>query len=138
MKKSKIVKIIFSFLLLLSFTNCDSVADCILGINPKLISKELNVGEAFYQYNDNITFEMQHATTDDYFISDILIEGNIPPNITYTLLNNHTINFSGVPETKGTYEFTVQITVHPYVNNSDGSNDMCSETSSKKYKITIN
>ncbi len=97
----------------LSFTNCVAVADCILGINPNLISKELNVGEAFHQYNDNLTFEMQHATTDDYFISGILIEGNFPPNINYDLLNNQTINFNGVPETKDTFEFTVQITVHP-------------------------
>jgi hypothetical protein len=138
MKKNKTVKSIILFFLLLSFTNCESVADCLLGINPNLISKELNVGEVFYQYNDNLTFEMQHANTDDYFISDILIEGNFPPNINYDLLNNQTINFSGVPETKGTFEFTVQITVHPYVKNADGSTNMCSDTSSKKYKIIIN
>lgn len=138
MKKNKTVKLIILFFLLLSFTNCESVAECVLEINPNLISKELNTCEVFHQYNDNVTFEMHNANTNDYLISDISFEGNLPPGINFTILNGHTINFSGVPDTLGTFEFTIKITVRPYVNNPDGGNNMCSDTSSKNYKIVIN
>ncbi len=138
MKKNKTVKIIILFFLLISFINCETASDCIAGIKPNLISKELDVGAIFQHYNDTLTFEMINANTNDYLISEISVEGNLPPNINYNILNNSTINFSGIPNTKGTYAFTVKITVRPYIYNSDGTDDMCGNISSKKYKIIIN
>ena len=137
MKKIKTIQIIVLFYLLFSFSSCDSVVDCLYGISPNLISKELNACDVYHQYNDNVTFEMLNTNTNDYVISDISFDGNLPPGINYSILDN-SINFTGVPDTKGTFEFTIKITVRPYVPNSDGSNNMCGDTSSKQYKIIIN
>ena len=79
---------------------------------------------------------MLHEITNNFYISDVLIKGNLPPNVNYSDLGN-TITFSGVPNVRGTYEFTVEITVKPHTYNEDGSDHMCSDTASKNYKITI-
>jgi hypothetical protein len=138
MKKNKSAKVIILLLLAILLTNCDHISDCITAIKPNLISKVLNTGNVAQSYNDNITFEMANANDSDYLISDVSIDGTLPPNINYSVLNNNTIVFSGYPNTWGNYQFTVKITVRPYNYNPDGSDDMCGNVSSKKYEIIIN
>ena len=135
--QNKTVTILFIFFFLVSFTGCETIADCLYRIEPNLISKELNVGTRYQSYNDNLTFEMIRANDDDYLISDVSIEGNLPPNISYSTSNNNTINFTGTPNVAGNYPFTVTITVHPYVYNEDGSDDLCGNKASKHYEIII-
>lgn len=136
MKKSKAITLIISFFLLIIFSGCNSIVDCIAGSRPDLVSKELSIGAIHQSYTETITFKMLHEITDDFYISDVLIKGNLPPNVTYSRLGRD-INFSGVPNVRGTYEFTVEITVKPYTYDEDGSDNMCSDTASKNYKITI-
>lgn len=136
MKINNVFKIIVLFFVLITFTNCNSIIDCIAGLRPELIAKDLNPAAIHQNYNENITFEMQHGNTTDYFISDVVIKGNLPPHISYNESGN-TINFSGVPDTRGTYEFSVEITIEPYTYNEDGSNNLCTDTASKNYKITV-
>lgn len=119
------------------FTNCETIMDCISRIKPDLLSKELYFGTVDKNYNDSVTFQMIRGNTDDYFISEVSIEGNLPPNIKY-IQNNKSVIFSGIPTTPGIYEFTVTITVQPYTYNSDGTDDLCGDVASKKYKIIIN
>src|SRR5689334_18631983 len=108
MKKNKAVKIITLFFLLITFSGCDSIIDCVAGSRPDLVSKDLSIGTIHHSYTETITFEMLHEITDDFYISDVLIKGNLPPNVNYSDLGN-TITFSGVPNVRGTYEFTVEI-----------------------------
>jgi hypothetical protein len=138
MKKNKLSKIILLFFLLLSFTSCETIADCIIGIKPNLISKELNTGIIYNKYDDNVTYEMLNTKTGEYIISSISIKEPLPPGINYSIVYNNKVNFSGTPTTRGTYEFTVSITVRPSAYNDDGTDDLCGNTSSKKYKIIIN
>lgn len=137
MKKNIIFRLSCLFFILISFTNCDeNTTDCLLGIRPKLISKEMNPAVAFQQYNDNIIFEMENTNTDNYHISDIVIEGNLPPNINYKKFNSNAINFYGAPNTTGTYSFTVKIKAQP--NYSDeGSDNMCENIASNNYTIIV-
>ena len=136
MKKNKAFKIITLFFLLITFTSCNSIVDCVAGSRPDLVSKDLSIGTIHHSYNETITFEMLHEVTEDFYISNVSIKGNLPPNVNYSNLSRD-INFSGVPNVSGTYEFTVEITVKPYTYDEDGSDNMCSDTTSKNYKITI-
>lgn len=139
MKKYKTSKIILLFFLLLSFSGCETVSDCIVAIKPHLISKELSAGTISKNYNDSVIFEMRHANTNDYMLSSVSIdEGKLPPGINYSVGNNDNIIFSGIPTAKGTYEFTLGISVRPYNYNEDGTDDLCGNYSSEKYKIIIN
>ncbi|WP_300569617.1 hypothetical protein [Flavobacterium sp.] len=136
MKKNKTFKIITLFFLLITFSGCDSIIDCIAGIRPELVAKDLNVGINHHSYTETVTFEMLHDDTTDYYISDVLIKGNLPPNINYST-SGQVLTFNGVPNVTGTYEFTVEITVKPYTYNEDGGDNLCSSTATKNYKITI-
>lgn len=138
MKKNKPIKIISLVFLLLLFTNCETIIDCISRIEPRLISKELSAGTIYKNYNDNVSFEMVRANTSDYYISDISVEGNLPPNVNYKILSNGIIKFSGIPQAIGIYEFTISITVSPNVYNSDSTDGLCGDTASNKYRIIIN
>ncbi|WP_264543554.1 MULTISPECIES: hypothetical protein [Flavobacterium] len=96
----------------------------------------MNTAVAFQQYNDNITFEMENTSTDNYYISDILIEGNLPPGINYKKFNSNGINFYGAPNTTGTYSFTVKIKARPNYS-TDGSTEMCDNIASNNYSIKV-
>jgi hypothetical protein len=130
---------IFKIVILCSFiivTGCQEVLDCIAGIKPNLIEKELATGSISQHYNDNVAFEMEHADTEDYFINDLSIEGNLPPGIGNFITQN-AITFNGMPTNTGEYEFIIKITVSPHTSNADGSDDMCGNVSSKHYRIII-
>jgi hypothetical protein len=131
--------LIFKIIILCSFiivTGCQTIFDCIVGIKPDLISKELATGSAYHNYAENVIFEMEHADTGDYFITDLSIEGNLPPGIESSFTQN-TITFIGIPTSPGEFEFTVKIIVSPYTPNSDETDDLCGNASSKQYKIII-
>lgn len=97
----------------------------------------MNPAVAFQQYNDNIYFEMANSNTDYYYISDIIIEGSLPPGINYKKFNSNAVNFYGAPNTKGTYSFTVKIKARPNYS-ENGSNEMCEDIASNNYTITVN
>jgi hypothetical protein len=119
------------------FVGCQTVTDCIIRIEPNLIEKTLKNGNISLNYNDNINLEMKGANTNDYFISTINIIGNLPKGISY-YQNGNSINFGGIPTEVATTEFEVSVTVRPYLNNSDGSDNLCGNSTSRKYKIIIN
>ena len=78
---------------------------------------------------------MLNTSTDQYYISSVSIEGNLPPGLNYSIVNDK-VNFSGIPKASGTYEFTVSIKVTP-LNDNDETENLCNSGASKKYKITI-
>lgn len=135
-KKHQLSKIIILLLLMFIAASCETISDCIDRIKPELISKELRTGVYDVLYEDNVNFEMIRANSNDYFISSISIEGKLPPGINYSVVNNNTVNFKGTPIRDGTYEFTISISVLPY-NNENGTDDLCGDTTSKKYTIKI-
>ena len=128
------ISVLFSVLI---FSGCDNVVDCISDIRPKLIAKELDNGRVLQQYSDDVEFEMNNAVTDDYYISEIKISGDLPPGITQAQSGSNTIHFSGKPRTTGTFNFTVKITVSGS-DNTNGGDGTCSNVASKSYTIVVN
>ena len=124
-------------LLFFALSSCETVADCIVGIKPELVEKTFPNGNTFQHYHESITFNMHHAHTEDYFISEVSVEGELPPGVNYNLDNLRTIILDGNPNTSGTYNFTFKITVRPYIYNEDGSDDLCGNTAQSHYKIVI-
>jgi hypothetical protein len=136
MKTHFITKIALLFSVII-FSGCDNVIDCISDIRPELVAKELDNGRVYQQYSDDVEFEMNNAVTDDYYISEIKISGNLPPGISHAQSSSSTIRFSGKPRTTGTYNFTVKITVDTSVTSDSGSDGTCSNQTSKSYKIVV-
>lgn len=137
MKKHIFSKVVILLVMILPFTSCETVLDCITGKKPNLISKELSTGSTYIGYNDNITFEMKKAKTEDYIISSVSIDGNLPSGINYSVVDNSKVNFKGTPNKSGTFEFTVTIYVRKSAYNEDEKDDLCENGSSQKYKIVI-
>ena len=128
-----------NILVLLFFTlsSCESVADCIVGIKPELVEKTFSNGNTFQHYRDIIAFNMKRADTEDYFISEVSVDGDLPPGINYSLENLRTIILDGNPNTRGTYNFRFKITVRPYIFNEDGGDNLCGNVAENDYTITI-
>lgn len=127
--------ILLPFLLL--FSGCSTLVECLRDISPVLNPKELISGMLYQNYNETITYEVKNANTANYHISELTLEGNFPPNLNYTYTGD-TITFSGLPNTTGTYEFTVKITVEPDITDTEGANNLCGTTDYETYKIVIN
>jgi hypothetical protein len=115
---------------------CEDVEKCIIPIHPNLIAKELKEGYISINYEENIQFEMEHADAGDYNISEITIEGNLPENISYKSTNKKIV-LSGVPTLKGVYEFKITIKVSKNIY-AEGNGELCSDTATQSYKISIN
>ncbi|WP_343697217.1 hypothetical protein [Flavobacterium sp.] len=137
MKKNTVYKTLFLFVLALTSISCETVLDCITDKKPSLIYKELYTGSTYIAYNENITFEIKKGNTEEYIISSASIDGNLPPGINYSVVDNSKVNFKGIPNKSGTYEFTVTIYVRRYINNEEDEDNLCDRGASQKYKIVI-
>lgn len=137
MMKFKAILTPFLLSSLLLFTNCDNLSECLRDISPDLKPKELMSGMLYQNYSETITYEVKNANTANYHISELTLEGNFPPNFNYTYAGD-TITFSGLPNTVGTYEFTVKITVALNITDTEGANNLCGTTDYETYKIVIN
>lgn len=135
MKESNFLKVLM--LLFFSLSSCDKAVDCVLGIKPNLLFKDLKNGAVYDFYNDSMTFEMVNTNRSNFYISELSMDGSLPPNIKYELINDRTIDISGIPTNKGTYEFTFTIRVSENQPSSNGKDGMCTNISSEKYKIII-
>jgi hypothetical protein len=117
--------------------SCVTVFDCIIGTKPKLISNDLYNGHVAYNYEENILFEMGNGNTSDYFISDVSIQDNIPPGLDYVVTTTNTIKIFGTPTIAGTFDFGITIIVEPNNYNTDDSDQLCEDISTKRYQIVI-
>lgn len=122
---------LLSFLLL----SCESIVDCLLKIEPYLEDKNLSNGIVMQSYNDFIVVGIQNGNDENYWIDSVTIEGNLPTGVSSSY-DYRKITFSGTPTVAGVYNFNVKIIVVD--NNDDTNNDnLCGNTVSKSYQITI-
>lgn len=121
--------------ILLSFS-CETVVDCLLKINPYIEDKNLSYGNTMQSYEDFIIVRVENAADENYTINTISIEGDLPPGISSTY-NDRKISFTGIPTQFGTFNFKVTVVLvdnDPTTNNDD----LCGNTTSKSFQITIN
>ncbi|QXP59228.1 hypothetical protein [Olleya sp. HaHaR_3_96] len=129
---------LFTFLvLLLSSCDADTIASCIIGIRPVLEEKELTDGQRNLPYSDYVNVEIENAMDSDYFIESVEVNEDLPNGIIYSF-SNRTITFDGVSSVAGNFEFEVRVIVRPYIFEDDGSDNLCSNASSREYTIKIN
>jgi len=129
--------IIYSIALLLISCDADTIETCLAGIRPELEEKELVDGQKSFPYLDNITVNIQNAANSDYFIeSTEIINENLPNGITYNV-SDRTITFTGTPTENGDFEFGVRVLVRPYIFETAGSDNLCSNESNRVYRIKI-
>lgn len=119
------------------FTGCETIIDCITGINPKLVPKDLAYGHLNQRYSEDVVFEMDNASAGNYYIDGADIAGDLPPGISCSISGSDTIHFQGKPTKAGACRFKVKISVNSNLNNSDGSADMCNSVASKEYMIIM-
>jgi len=122
--------------LLLNSCDADTIASCLIGIRPVLEEKELTDGQKNLSYSDNIIVEIENALDSDYFIENVEINEDLPNGIIYNV-SNRTITFEGVPNEIGNFEFEVRVIIRPYIYEDDGSDNLCSNASSRIYMIKI-
>lgn len=135
--KKYLLTLIFILTLLLNSCDADTIASCVFGIRPVLEKKELISGQRNIPYSEHIIVEIKNAPDSDYFIENVEINENLPSGIIYHV-SGTTITFDGVPTAIGNFKFEVSVVIRPYIFGDDGSDNLCSNVSSREYAIKIN
>jgi len=126
-------KAIFLFTFLLF--SCESVVDCILKLEPYIEEKNLSNGIVMQSYNDFIVVRVQNGNDENYLIDSITIEGDLPIGVSSSYSYRKT-TFSGTPTVAGVYNFNITIVVK-YKDDNTNNDNLCGNTVSKSYQITI-
>ena len=139
MKKPLFIWIIF--LLLLNSCEDNTIIQnagaCAQGIEPFFVNKTLTQASKFQEYNETIEIKISNAPNEEYFISEIKIDGDFPEGIEYDVYSNFslTIKLSGIATVSGNFEFEIKATVLPYDNAEHG---ICKNEISHFFTIYIN
>lgn len=140
MKKS--AHLLLSFILL-SFTGCQDILECIINRRPELVNKTLAVAQVDQYYTETITADIKNEPLDDYYSYYFSINGELPRGIEYSI-DYRTINLEGIPLDSGSYKFKVRLGAAQYNNYSDACenqlNDcdgLCEESTTKEYTIVV-
>lgn len=132
------------FLIIISFSRCAELIDCIASARPDIKSKNLIVGYIGSNYNDFIDSEVTNEINDNNYNYYFSLSGNLPPGVSFYTQGRRII-LTGNPIATGIYTFTVTLTVDPFEyynpNQSffEDGNRICfgDDTTSKDFKITI-
>ncbi|MUU76895.1 hypothetical protein [Winogradskyella endarachnes] len=121
--------------------SCDTIVDCIINKRPEIPNKSFTVGNIGYYYQDDITAEIKNEPNDNYYDYYFDVYGNLPDGLDlYT--DYRTLSIEGVPETSGSFTFTIQLYVDPpeyYDEDSqEWEDNLCSHSTSKEFTILIN
>ena len=93
-----------------AFTSCDNIIDCIINTRPELPDKSFEVGYVNEFYYQDIRAEIKNEPRDDdyaYYFEDIT---NLPDGLEM-FVDHRTIYIEGIPQTSGSYTFTVYLYV---------------------------
>jgi hypothetical protein len=102
---------------------------------PKFETDALPGATVGQQYTAFITAEVAAEPDDDAYEYSFMIDGPLPPGLQVLMpYGKRNIQFIGVPQTSGTYNFTVSVSVH-YRNGAQVS--LCWDTSDRSYQIVV-
>ena len=71
------------FLIIILFSGCAELIDCIASARPDIKSKNLIVGYIGSNYNDFIDSEVTNEINDNNYNYYFSLTGNLPPGINY-------------------------------------------------------
>jgi len=125
----------------LLFSGCElflnEAVDCIAKVKPKLPDNNLAEGKLGIEYFETITASATNHVNDDDFAYYFNMIGRPPRGINY-VFDHRKIYFSGIPTEKGTFSFSIDLSIgEGLVFNDDG---ICfsDDSTSKIYTIIIN
>ena len=129
----------FTFLLpLIAFTllSCDEELECLFGLEPEINEKSISSAVVNQQYFDRITAEVDNAVNDDSFDYFFTITGDIPEGID-VISFPRSIEFIGVPEETGFFDFTVFLAVEKIKNGRLDSSPTCEDTARTDFTLFV-
>lgn len=129
------------FLSFFMFSGCEDILDCVFNRRPEIHDKTFKDGILGVYYYQEVTTEIKNEPRDNDYGYNYEVYGNLPEGL-QMFVNYRTVSFEGTPELSGSYAFTLVLYVDPplrYNNDTDQFEDnMCSESTSKEFTITIN
>ena len=134
-----ITKLFSHFLVLtlgLSMLSCDEIAECVLGINPEIHSRRLEMGFVNEPYYDIITAEVRNQVFDNDYIYNFDVFGEVPPGI-FLDFDRRAIELRGTPEEPGSYTFTVELFVEYFDENGLDGSPTCNEFAEREFTIRV-
>jgi len=137
MKQQIIILLIISFFSLLS---CEEIVECIINKRPELPNIRLEDGHTNNYYTDEFVAEIKNEPHDDDYGYSFDLYGDLPTGLEM-IIDYRKVVFEGLPTEKGTYTFTVFLSVDPpeYYDEDSGEyeDSLCSSSTSKTYTILI-
>ena len=135
MKANNILKIA---LILVLFSGCNEMMDCIFSVKPNLPQKTFTVGKVGVAYLDELKASVINDSRegDYYYYFDLY--GNLPDGIEI-LISGRTMYFQGTPTKTGRFNFDVSVQNESKYVDEDGDDNICfgDDTIQKSYFITI-
>jgi hypothetical protein len=133
--------IIFLFLVsFFCFSSCEEIVECIINKRPELPDKRLEDGYTNSYYTDELIAEIKNEPHDDDYGYFFDLYGDLPEGLDM-IIDYRKVIFEGLPTEKGTYNFTIYLSVDPpeYYDDDSGEyeDSLCSSSSSKSYTIII-
>jgi len=127
-------------ILLISLSACEDIIDCIFNVRPELPDKVLKTGGVDQYYFEEFNAGIKNEPRDDDYDYYFEVYGDLPEGIDI-FFNKKNVTIKGTPTESGTFKFTLYLTVEPpeYYDFETGKydNPLCSDSTSKRYTITI-
>ena len=140
----KTVSLGFLFTIILLFTSCQDILECVINRHPELQNKTLSIAQVNESYFETIQAEIKNEPLDDSYDYYFSIDGLLPGGVNF-YVDFRTAIFEGVPLQTGTYKFALRLRVSQANNYSyDCENDfndcdgLCTESTSQAYTIIVN
>lgn len=132
--KSKFTPLLFLFIF--TFLSCDEELECLFGLRPEINENSVSAAVVNQEYFDRITAEVDNAVNDDSFDYFFTITGDIPEGID-VLFFPRSIDFIGVPEEAGTFNFTVFLAVEKIEDGRLDSSPTCTDSVSTDFTLVV-
>ncbi len=127
--------LVISLFVLLTFTGCDVLADCLINGRAALYDKDFPTATSGNYYSEKVGAEVKDEPLDNDYYYMFDVTGEVPPGILYSV-DYREIHFYGIPQEPGTYNFTI----HLDVDHKDSYRNDCfdKDKTSKTYSIIVN
>lgn len=123
-------------------SSCRKTIECKVNpIKAELQQKQLPDGTIGLSYSTMIYYSARSGDSKHYKLTDFKIKGDMPKGLSISPFYVNTTSFiiNGKPSEKGTFKFSINIEMDKNTDFTDASmiEDMCNDTDTKEYSITI-